>query len=131
MSTTRIVILFIVVTTIARAWLATVTGLGFDESYMLGNARQFLWGYVDQVPMHLWIAGAAPIVFGSAASGFVRLPFVLMFAASSWFRAGADASEPVRVTAAEGADHGAHLGQRARRLRLDDLERAGGAGQVA
>jgi len=27
-----------------------------------------------------------------------------IFAASSWFRAGADASEPVRVTAAEGAD---------------------------
>src|SRR5690606_31070937 len=85
MSTTRIVLLIIAVTTLVRIWLAAATGLGFDESYMLGNARQFLWGYVDQVPMHLWLAGMARVVFGSEASGFVRLPFVLMFAGSSWF----------------------------------------------
>lgn len=84
MSTTRIVLLIIAATTLVRVWLASVTGLGFDESYMLGNARQFLWGYVDQVPMHLWMAGAARVIFGSEASGFVRLPFVLMFAGSSW-----------------------------------------------
>ena len=58
--------------------------LGFDESYMLGNARQFLWGYVDQVPMHLWMAGAARVVFGSEAPVFVRLPFILFFAGSTW-----------------------------------------------
>ena len=84
MSTGRIVLLVIVVGTALRLALAAVAGLGYDESYMLGNARQFMLSYVDQVPMHLWMAGLARVVFHSEASIFVRMPFILMFAGSVW-----------------------------------------------
>lgn len=78
------VVILIAGSTLVRLWFAGMTGLGFDESYMLGNARQFELSYVDQVPMHLWMAGLARVIFGSEAPIFVRLPFVLMFAGSIW-----------------------------------------------
>lgn len=87
MSDTRIaraVLVIIVGSGLVRLWLAAVTGLGFDESYMLGNARTFMLSYVDQVPMHLWMAGLARRIFASEAPVFVRLPFVLAFAGSTW-----------------------------------------------
>ncbi len=81
---TRLVILLIVASFALRELLAATTGLGFDKSYMLGNARIFMLSYVDQVPMHLWMAGAARWLTGSEAPGIVRLPFVLAFAGSTW-----------------------------------------------
>jgi 4-amino-4-deoxy-L-arabinose transferase-like glycosyltransferase len=80
----RAVLLIVAGSGLVRLWLAGITGLGFDESYMLGNARTFMLSYVDQVPMHLWMAGLARRLFQSEAPVFVRLPFVLAFAGSTW-----------------------------------------------
>jgi 4-amino-4-deoxy-L-arabinose transferase-like glycosyltransferase len=84
MATGRIVLLVIVVGTIVRLWLAGITGLGYDESYMVGNARVFALSYLDHPPLHVWIAGLAERLFASEAPIVVRLPFVLLFAGSVW-----------------------------------------------
>ena len=80
----RAVIVIIFATALVRFWLAASTGLGIDESYMVTNAREFALGYVDHPPLHVWIAGLAQIVFQSDAPIFVRAPFILLFAGSTW-----------------------------------------------
>lgn len=84
LSARRAVLLIIAGSTLVRLWLAAVTGLGFDESYMVGNARQFLAGYVDHPPLHVWMVWAATHLAGSEAPIVVRLPFILLFAGSTW-----------------------------------------------
>ena len=84
LSASQAVLLIIAGSTLIRIWIAAVTGLGFDESYMVGNARQFLAGYVDHPPLHVWITGVAVFLGGSEASIVVRLPFILLFAGSTW-----------------------------------------------
>ncbi|HVY21307.1 MAG TPA: glycosyltransferase family 39 protein [Bauldia sp.] len=84
MAAGRLVLLLIFVSTAIRLWLAAATGLGYDESYMVGNAREFALSYVDHPPLHVWIAGLAMRLFDSEAPFVVRLPFVLLFAGSTW-----------------------------------------------
>ena len=80
----RLVLIIIVVGTALRLAIAGATGLGMDESYSAGNARQFMLSYVDHAPLHYWLAGLAMRIFGSEASIVVRLPTVLLFAGSTW-----------------------------------------------
>jgi hypothetical protein len=84
MSNSRTVLLIIVVGTAIRLLLAGFTGLGYDESYMVGNARLFSLSYVDHAPLHVWMTWAMEHIFASEAPIVVRLPFVLMFAGSTW-----------------------------------------------
>ena len=80
----RWVVVLIVVGTALRLALAGATGLGMDESYSVGSARQFMLSYVDHPPLHYWAAGLAMRLFHSEASLVVRLPAVLFFAGSTW-----------------------------------------------
>ena len=41
-------------------------------------------GYFDHPPLHVWMAWAAVRLFGSEAPIVVRLPFILLFAGSTW-----------------------------------------------
>ena len=84
MAAGRLVLLIIVVGTALRIVLASLTGLGYDESYMVGNARILALGYVDHPPLHVWIAGLAARLFSSEAPLLVRLPFIALFAGSTW-----------------------------------------------
>jgi 4-amino-4-deoxy-L-arabinose transferase-like glycosyltransferase len=84
MAAGRLVLLLILVGTTLRLVLAATTGLGYDESYMVGNARILALGYVDHPPLHVWIAGVAMRLFGSEAPIVVRLPFVLLAAGATW-----------------------------------------------
>lgn len=77
------VLLLILVGTLLRLVLAATTGLGIDESYMAGTARTLALGYFDHPPLHVWIAWAAERIFGEAPIA-VRLPFILLFAGSTW-----------------------------------------------
>ena len=79
------IVLLIVIATLLRLAIAAATGLGVDESYMVGNARSFYWSYVDHPPLHVWIAAAMMRIFGSESAIVVRVPFILLFAASTWF----------------------------------------------
>lgn len=77
------VLLLILAGTVVRLILAATTGLGIDESYMAGTARTLALGYFDHPPLHVWIAWAAERLFGEAPIA-VRLPFILLFAGSTW-----------------------------------------------
>jgi 4-amino-4-deoxy-L-arabinose transferase-like glycosyltransferase len=83
-SAARLVVVLIVVGTALRLVLAGATGLGMDESYSVGSARQLLMSYVDHPPLHYWAAGLAMRLFHSEWSLVVRLPAILFFAGSTW-----------------------------------------------
>jgi len=80
----RLVLLIVLVGTAVRLVLGGTVGLGMDESYSVGSARQFMPSYVDHPPLHYWAAGLAMRLFGSEAPIVVRLPAILFFAGSSW-----------------------------------------------
>jgi 4-amino-4-deoxy-L-arabinose transferase-like glycosyltransferase len=75
---------WILLTAGLRLLLATQLGLGTDESYMVAVARQLSWGYFDHPPLSFWLVHATVWLTGSEAAWVVRLPFILLFAGSSW-----------------------------------------------
>ncbi|MBN9510908.1 MAG: glycosyltransferase family 39 protein [Alphaproteobacteria bacterium] len=81
----------IVTATIVRLLMAAALGLGIDESYMVAAGRQVQWGYFDHPPLAWWLATGAARLFSSEAPVVVRLPFIALFAVSTWltFRLGA------------------------------------------
>jgi 4-amino-4-deoxy-L-arabinose transferase-like glycosyltransferase len=66
---------------IAASW---AIGLGVDESYMVAAGRTLRLGYFDHPPAAWWLSWAAAHLAGSEAPVVVRLPFVLLFAVSTW-----------------------------------------------
>lgn len=80
----RWVLAIIVGSAAVRFWLAGVTGLGVDESYMVGNARELSLAYFDHPPLHVWMVWLAETVFTGEAPLAVRTPFILLFAGSTW-----------------------------------------------
>ena len=71
--------------------LASLTGLSVDESYAVVMGRHLRLSYYDHPPLLFWIPGLAARLYGSEASLVVRLPFILMFVATTWlvYRMGA------------------------------------------
>lgn len=80
----RAVVLLIAAATLARLVLAGMTGLGVDESYMAGISREFSLSYLDHPPLHVWLAGLAARLAGSDAPLVLRLPFIALFAGTTW-----------------------------------------------
>ncbi|WP_439573700.1 glycosyltransferase family 39 protein [Phreatobacter sp.] len=78
----RAALVVIIGFTALRIVFAALLGFGVDESYTLGQARHLALSYFDHPPLHLWLAHVSMLVFGT--SWAVRLPFVLMFAGTSW-----------------------------------------------
>ncbi len=78
------VALLILTTLLARLAFAGALGLGIDESYMVASGRTLQLGYFDHPPLAWWMAWAAAHAAGSDAVIFVRLPFVLLFALTTW-----------------------------------------------
>lgn len=78
----RAALVVILALTALRIVFASLIGFGVDESYTLGQARYLSLSYFDHPPLHIWLAHAAMKLFGT--SWAVRLPFVLLFAATSW-----------------------------------------------
>lgn len=69
--------------TVIRILFASSVGLGTDESYMVGVSRQIAWSYFDHPPIHVWLVGLWAKLFGEAPV-VVRLPFIALFAGSTW-----------------------------------------------
>lgn len=65
-----------------RLAAAGFAGLGVDESYTLAISRNLQLSYFDHPPLHQWIVHGLSGMLGYGRAA--RLPFVLMFAASSW-----------------------------------------------
>ncbi len=74
--------------TLARLLLGWALPLGIDESYMTAAGRGGLaWGYFDHPPISWWMCRVVADLTGSEAAIVVRLPFILLFALSSWLMA--------------------------------------------
>jgi len=71
-------------TLVLRLIFAASLGLGSDESYTVATARQPQLSYFDHPPAAWWLAWAAGKLFGEHGALSLRLPFILLFALSSW-----------------------------------------------
>ncbi len=76
---------------VARLILAASIGLGVDESYATAIARAFSLSYFDHPPLHFWLVGFTARLTGSESPLVLRLPFILLFAGTTWmmYRLGA------------------------------------------
>ena len=74
----------IVAGTVVRLAVGALTGLGVDESYMVVAGRRLAAGYLDHPPAAWWLSWAAAHMAGSEAAIVVRLPFIALFALSTW-----------------------------------------------
>ena len=78
----RSAVAILVAFTLARVGFALTLGLGVDEAYTLVVSRPLQLSYFDHPPLHQWIAHYSALVLGEGA--LARLPFVALFAFSSW-----------------------------------------------
>ena len=83
-SCTPHVVALILGATFIRLFFAASLGLGVDESYMVASGRQLALGYFDHPPAAWWLSWAAAHLGGSEAPLVVRLPFIGLFAVSTW-----------------------------------------------
>lgn len=67
-----------------RLILAWILGLGIDESYVVSVSRLFSLSYFDHPPLHFWLVRAAALLSGSEQPVGLRLPFILLFAGTTW-----------------------------------------------
>jgi 4-amino-4-deoxy-L-arabinose transferase-like glycosyltransferase len=76
---------------LARLLLGSLLGPSVDESYAVVMSRRLDWSYLDHPPLAFWIAGLAARLSGSEGPMAVRLPFVALFAGTTWlvYRLGA------------------------------------------
>jgi 4-amino-4-deoxy-L-arabinose transferase-like glycosyltransferase len=79
--------LLILITTAIRLAFGASLGLGVDESYMVAAGRTLSLGYFDHPPASWWLSWAAAHLFGSETQIVVRLPFIALFALSTWLMA--------------------------------------------
>lgn len=74
----------IAVSTALRLLAAQSVGLGVSESYYFGAARHPSLSYFDHPPVAAWLAWFALRVAGTISGLVLRLPFVLLFSATTW-----------------------------------------------
>jgi len=74
----------ILATFLARVMFASALGLGIDESYMVAAGRRLQLSYFDHPPIAWWMAWSAAHLAGSESAIAVRLPFVALFALTTW-----------------------------------------------
>ena len=79
--------LLIVITSLIRLLLGSMMGLGIDETYMVAVSRHLELSYFDHPPIAWWLTHAAMWISGSDAPVIARLPFILLFALSTWLMA--------------------------------------------
>jgi 4-amino-4-deoxy-L-arabinose transferase-like glycosyltransferase len=74
----------ILTTFAARLLFATALGLGIDESYMVAAGRKLQLSYFDHPPIAWWMAWGIAHLTGSESAFVVRLPFISLFALTTW-----------------------------------------------
>lgn len=78
------VLVLIAATALLRLLLGASLGLGIDESYTVATGRHPQLSYFDHPPLAWWLAWAGSHAFGSEAALAVRLPFIGLFALTTW-----------------------------------------------
>lgn len=97
MTSFRALLWLILAGTLARILFGWGIGLGVDESYMVVAGRGPLrLGYFDHPLLSWWMSNLAARLAGTEAAVIVRLPFVALFAVSTWlmFRVGVEIAGP-------------------------------------
>lgn len=85
MNPNRALLWLILAFTAARILFGWGIGLGIDESYMVVAGRGALrLGYFDHPLISWWMSNVAARLAGSESALAVRLPFILLFAVSTW-----------------------------------------------
>lgn len=79
----RYTLVLILITFIARLFIAAYTGLGIGEAYYFRGAKHLELSYFDQPPLFFWLSGITIRIFGLTNFG-LRLPAVILFAGTSW-----------------------------------------------
>jgi len=74
----------IVATFLTRLLFAASLGLGIDESYMVAAGRNLQLSYFDHPPIAWWVAWGAAHLTGSESAVVVRLPFIALFALTTF-----------------------------------------------
>lgn len=67
-----------------RLFFAASIGLGVDETYMVAAGRDLQLSYFDHPPLAWWLVWAVHHLTGSLAPLVLRLPFIALFALSTW-----------------------------------------------
>ncbi len=80
----RQILLLILITTAIRLAFGAAIGLGVDESYMVSAGRVLSLGYFDHPPASWWLSWGSTQLFASEAPVVARLPFILLFALTTW-----------------------------------------------
>src|SRR6266851_4244300 len=78
------VAILILTTFAARLLFAASLGLGIDESYMVAAGRKLQLSYFDHPPIAWWMAWGMAHLTGSESAVAVRLPFVVLFALTTF-----------------------------------------------
>src|SRR5438045_5720995 len=71
-------------TLLVRLLLASALGLGVDESYMVAAGRKLQISYFDHPPIAWWMAWATAHLAGTESPVVVRLPFIALFALTTF-----------------------------------------------
>jgi hypothetical protein len=74
----------IIISGVLRIVAASSVGLGIGESYYFGAARHLSLSYFDQPPAAAFLAGMSLRLAGTANGLALRMPFILLFAGSTW-----------------------------------------------
>lgn len=82
MSADRTALAVIAAFSVFRLILAVVVGLGVDETYTVSVAHDLELSYYDHPPLQYWITHFVLPWLGDGRA--VRLPFIALFAATSW-----------------------------------------------
>lgn len=82
--TTAWVLLLIAGTMLVRISMAAALGLGMDETYVVAAGREPQLGYFDHPPAVWWLSWAGAHLGAGSAPVAVRLPFIALFAGSTW-----------------------------------------------
>src|SRR6516225_3011564 len=78
------VTILILATFAARLLFAASLGLGIDESYMVAAGRKLQLSYFDHPPIAWWMAWGIAHLTGSENAFVVRLPFIALFALTTF-----------------------------------------------
>jgi hypothetical protein len=80
----RATLVLILVTAAVRVGLGILMDFGNGESYYLAGTRTPHLSYFDQPPLSMWIGWAMLTLTGSDDPAAIRLPFIAMFAGTTW-----------------------------------------------
>ena len=81
----RSVLLLIAGTVLVRIALASWLPLGVDESYEVATSRVLAASAFDHPPMVFWLTRLGIECLGESSPLAPRLPFILLFAGTTWF----------------------------------------------